>query len=92
LTDSNACFEKTVRYDLKFGGAKIAGAAVRRNRKGLLLQGSIQRLQLPSGFGDVFGRALCDRPELFPLPESLLVYARRIASEKYGAAEWNRKR
>jgi lipoyl(octanoyl) transferase len=90
--DSNACFEKTVRYDLKSGGAKIAGAAVRRNRKGLLLQGSIQRLQIPAGFGEMFGRALCDRPESHPLPEPILLYAKRIAREKYGAAEWNRKR
>jgi lipoyl(octanoyl) transferase len=92
LTDSDACFEKTVLYDLKVAGAKIAGAAVRRNRKGLLLQGSIQHLQLPSGFGDMFGRALCDRPESFPLPESILGFARNIATQKYGAAEWNRKR
>jgi lipoyl(octanoyl) transferase len=91
-TDSNACFERTVRYDLKSGGAKIAGAAVRRHRKGLLLQGSIQRLQLPTGFGDLFGRTLCDRPEPHSLPESVLGYAKRIAREKYGAAEWNRRR
>jgi lipoyl(octanoyl) transferase len=91
-TDSNACFEKTVRYDLKSGGAKIAGAAIRRSRKGLLLQGSIQRLKLPAGFENMFGHALCDRPESHPLPESVLGYARRIAIEKYGAAEWNRRR
>jgi lipoyl(octanoyl) transferase len=91
-TDSNACFEKAVRYDLRSGGAKIAGAAVRRNRKGLLLQGSIQRVQLPAGFGHMFGGALCDRPESHSLPESVLDYAKRIAREKYGAAEWNRRR
>jgi lipoyl(octanoyl) transferase len=91
-SDSNACFEKTVLYDLKSGGAKIAGAAIRRNRKGLLLQGSIQRLQLPTGFEDAFGYALCDRPESHPLPESVLGYARSIAIQKYGAAEWNRRR
>jgi hypothetical protein len=42
---SDACFEKAFEFDLKLQGKKIAGAAIRRNRKGSLLQGSIQRLK-----------------------------------------------
>ncbi|MEM9445411.1 MAG: hypothetical protein AAGA18_08655 [Verrucomicrobiota bacterium] len=39
--DSNACFEKPVRYDVMQGESKLAGAAQRRNRLGCLHQGSI---------------------------------------------------
>jgi hypothetical protein len=37
--------KKAFEFDLKLQGKKIAGAAIRRNRKGSLLQGSIQRLK-----------------------------------------------
>ena len=55
---SPACFEKAVQFDLKLRGEKIAGAAIRRNRKGLLLQGSIQRLKVPDSFGVMLAGAL----------------------------------
>ena len=39
------CFEESVAYDLSRpeDGAKVAGAAMKRSREGLLLQGSIQK-------------------------------------------------
>lgn len=36
------CFVGAEQFDLTWGGRKIAGAAQRRNRHGLLIQGSIQ--------------------------------------------------
>ena len=36
------CFVGAERFDLLLGGAKVAGAAQRRTRNGLLIQGSIQ--------------------------------------------------
>ena len=43
------CFEEPVAYDLSRleDGAKVAGAAMKRGREGLLLQGSIQRQLVP---------------------------------------------
>ncbi|MBI4658230.1 MAG: lipoate--protein ligase family protein [Verrucomicrobia bacterium] len=41
------CFVGAAQFDLLCGGRKIAGAAQRRNRFGLLVQGSIQAANLP---------------------------------------------
>ena len=62
---SPACFEKAVQFDLKLRGEKIAGAAIRRNRKGLLLQGSIQRLEVPVQFDVMLAAALGERVDSF---------------------------
>ncbi|MBV8417096.1 MAG: lipoate--protein ligase family protein [Verrucomicrobia bacterium] len=86
---SEACFEKAVEFDLKLQGQKIAGAAIRRNRKGLLLQGSIQRLKVPEYFGAMLVNALGEQVEIYDLSDALMEKAVRIAKEKYGAAEWN---
>jgi len=88
---SDACFEKAVEFDLKLQGQKIAGAAIRRNRKGLLLQGSIQRLKVPGYFGAMLVNALGEQVEIYDLSDALMEKAVRIAKEKYGAAEWNRR-
>lgn len=88
---SDACFEKAVEFDLKLQGEKIAGAAIRRNRKGLLLQGSIQRLKVPEYFGAMLVSALGERVEIYTLSDVLMEKAVRMAKEKYGAAEWNRR-
>jgi lipoyl(octanoyl) transferase len=88
---SNACFEKAVEFDLKVCGAKVAGAAIRRGRKGVLLQGSIQRLDLPEYFTAMFAKALCEQPEKFILSRPIMEITNRIAKEKYGAAEWTRR-
>jgi lipoyl(octanoyl) transferase len=89
---SAACFEKAVQFDLQLRGEKIAGAAIRRNRQGLLLQGSIQRFEVPAHFGEMLAAALSEQVESLVVPESVMEQAARIAKEKYGAAEWNCRR
>ena len=89
---SSACFEKAVQFDLKLRGEKIAGAAIRRNRKGLLLQGSIQRLEVPVQFGVMLADALGDQVDSFVVSDLIMEQAAHIAKEKYGAAEWNCRR
>jgi lipoate-protein ligase A len=91
-TRSSACFEKAVQFDLKLRGEKIAGAAIRRNRKGLLLQGSIQRLEVPVQFGVMLADALGDQVDSFVVSDLIMEQAAHIAKEKYGAAEWNCRR
>jgi lipoyl(octanoyl) transferase len=88
---TNACFEKAVEFDLKVCDEKIAGAAVRRSRKGVLLQGSIQRIEVPGYFAPVFANALYGPAQEFIPSGSIMETTARIAKEKYGAAEWTRR-
>lgn len=89
---STACFEKAVRFDLKLRGEKIAGAAIRRNRRGLLLQGSIQRLELPGQFAVLLAGTLGEQVDSSSVSELMMEQAAYLAKEKYGAAEWNCRR
>jgi lipoate-protein ligase A len=73
-------------------GRKIAGAAQRRTRSGLLQQGSIQHVDLANGLEERFAQALsleCQTRELGP---ERLERARDIAQQKYATEMWLRKR
>lgn len=89
---SEDCFANSVHADVISGGRKIAGAAHRRSRAGLLHQGSIQEGNLPNRFRDDFARILCRRFEPKTLSLELLERARTIAEAKYGTAEWLMRR
>jgi lipoyl(octanoyl) transferase len=100
----NNCFANPVCADVISHGRKIAGAAQRRTRRGLLQQGSIQlatgRVRVATatgnvdlgGFADSFAKNLCDecRPE--KLNNALLALAEEIAERKYGTDSWLLKR
>src|SRR5207237_2242076 len=58
---SDACFANPVVSDVIENGRKIAGAAQRKTRSGLLHQGSIQRGNLDERFRTAFARLLSDR-------------------------------
>jgi lipoate-protein ligase A len=85
---SEACFANAVRSDVMIGEKKIAGAAHRRSRNGLLHQGSIQRSDLPDQFRDDFARILCLRFERMTLSPKLLGRAAEITEKKYATNEW----
>ncbi len=89
---SENCFANAVTSDVISGGRKIAGAAHRRSRAGLLHQGSIQRHDLPDRFRADFARGLCDRHEMKMLAPELREHAASIATTKYGTAEWLKRR
>ncbi len=89
---SEACFANTVRADVISKGRKIAGAAHRRSRWGLLHQGSIQKTKLPQRFIDDFARILCDRFERKNVSQALIDRATAIAQSKYGTNEWLMRR
>lgn len=89
---SEACFANAVRADVLSNGQKIAGAAHRRTRAGLLHQGSIQRSDLSKRFRDDLARVLCERFERKSLSPETLERASRIAEAKYGTAEWLARR
>jgi lipoate-protein ligase A len=89
---SEDCFANAVRADVILAGRKIAGAAHRRSRAGLLHQGSIQNTELPLRFSDDFARTLCDRFEPRALARELIDRATAIAEAKYGTVEWLMRR
>ena len=85
---SEACFANAVESDVISNGKKIAGAAQRRTRAGLLHQGSIQCETLPISFCDDFARALCPAFERNLSAPEVLERAEVIAREKYATREW----
>jgi len=89
---SESCFANPVRADVLSNGRKIAGAAQRRNRRGLLQQGSIQRVDFGNGFADSFAKALCVNCELKEIHPMLVTRAEEIAGQKYGADAWLHRR
>jgi lipoate-protein ligase A len=89
---SENCFANAVRADVMSSGRKIAGAAHRRSRAGLLHQGSIQRRGLPDRFRTDLARTLCHGYEMKRLTPELLERAASIAAARYGRAEWLKRR
>jgi len=87
---SQACFENPVLHDVLVRGRKVAGAAQRRTRAGLIHQGSIQGLDLPPAFGAAFAARLACvvRPRTF----DLTLAAEKLAAEKYATRAWLEKR
>ena len=86
------CFANPVRADVIMDGRKIAGAAQRRTRSGLLQQGSIQRIELENGLAKRFAQELSNNCEAQSLPETVHYRAQEIASRKYATDTWLRKR
>ena len=102
--DSPHCFDKPVADDLlnPENGAKIAGAAIKRSRHGILLQGSIDRSALPADFPTThftehFTQAIAKRfsltirelPDLRPLfQQPLLDNTRKLYTHNH----WLKKR
>jgi lipoate-protein ligase A len=93
------CFVGHEKSDLLWNGKKIAGAAQRRNKLGLLIQGSLQpplaTMQRESfeqtmrGVAEkYFGVAWQD----FPTDDEVPQAAQRSASEKYSQVCYNQKR
>ncbi|CAA9227910.1 MAG: Lipoate-protein ligase A [uncultured Chthoniobacterales bacterium] len=89
---SEACFANAVESDVISDGKKIAGAAQRRTRAGLLHQGSIQGETLPAGFCDDFARALCPAFASISYAPETVARATTIAREKYATREWLHRR
>ncbi|MDB6039034.1 MAG: hypothetical protein JWM99_2875 [Verrucomicrobiales bacterium] len=93
------CFAGAEKFDLLHGGQKIAGAAQRRLKDGLLIQGSIQRqpkeivretwemqfVNIASVKWGVAWQALTDLSRIEPS-------ARELSASKYHSAAYNQRR
>jgi lipoate-protein ligase A len=88
----NECFANPVRADVMIDDRKIAGAAQRRTRRGLLQQGSIQGISMNIDLTEKFAQALSANCSEFEINEEALQRAREIAQQKYGTESWLRKR
>jgi lipoate-protein ligase A len=98
-TAPGQCFVGWEKSDLLWQGRKIAGAAQRRNRTGLMIQGSIQP---PPGSParDVWQQAMLAVARTqwgvtwspFPQDDAFSNRARQLTLEKYGTDAYNRKR
>lgn len=84
---ANVCFESAAEFDLITDARKIAGAAQRRTRSGLLHQGSIDfpisekdRAEFPAAFAASSENADVDA--------ATLRFAEALAAEKYAMQSW----
>src|SRR6266404_1006139 len=92
------CFLGHEKFDLLWNGQKIAGAAQRRTRSGLLIQGSVQppplsldRHQWEKDMCNVGGQNGFQWQPFDPGP-ALLERARELVGKKYSQVSYNRKR
>lgn len=93
------CFAGAEQFDLLWNGKKIAGAAQRRNRHGLLIQGSVQPPPVKLAKAD-WQKAMCDaacerwKVHWFPLEvgTALNERAQELVREKYSRPEYNQRR
>ena len=86
------CFANPVRADVMMNGRKIAGAAQRRTRRGLLQQGSIQGIVMKTDLAEKFAQALSVNCSEFEINEEVFQRARELAQQKYGSDFWLGKR
>ena len=93
------CFVGAEEHDVLWQGRKIAGAAQRRNRQGLLIQGSVQPPPIGLAKAD-WQKTMCNvafekwkvRWASFEPDTSLNQRAEELARRKYALAEHNQRR
>jgi lipoate-protein ligase A len=86
------CFANPVRADVMVDGRKVAGAAQRRTRRGLLHQGSIQGVAVTTDFAQRFARSLSANRSQFKIDGKILKRAKELVEQKYGSDSWLHKR
>lgn len=86
------CFARAVRADVIVDGRKVAGAAQRRTRCGLLQQGSIQGVDFENDLAQRFIQALSAASSERKLDDAILNRARELAEQKYGTEAWLQRR
>jgi len=93
------CFIGHEKFDLLWNGKKIAGAAQRRNKSGLLIQGSVQpppiknaRADFESAMHAVAREKLQIEWNEFLPDENMSARAKELACQKYSQKSYNQKR
>jgi lipoate-protein ligase A len=104
-TKPGQCFAGAERFDVLWNGTKVAGAAQRRNRFGLLIQGSVQNGRLPADRNDWLIEMLRTSPwperiqwkgftlgVPLDLDEEITRRVQKLAVEKYSQGAYNQRR
>lgn len=88
------CFVGAEQFDVLLQGRKIAGAAQRRSRDGLLIQGSIQSLPPDADLHSWQTQMIHDLPahENWTPPGELLARAQDLAGAKFSQPAHNQRR
>jgi lipoate-protein ligase A len=93
------CFAGHEKFDLLWHGKKIAGAAQRRNKSGLLIQGSVQPPPIKIVRDDLenaMREVACEKFKVewreFSPDEKLLSRAEKFTLEKYSQPGYNQRR
>jgi lipoate-protein ligase A len=96
--EADACFQRAVKYDVTMAGRKVAGAAQRRTKEGMLQQGSVLLDDpayyaalaqiLPGALAEILGETLVGS-ELTKEEQAL---ATSLRDERYATMEWNQRR
>jgi lipoate-protein ligase A len=96
--ESEACFQKAVRFDIVAGASKLSGAAQRRTREGMLHQGSIllpdpaQNAALRTSFAGAFARQMKLSLNPGDLTSAEATRAADLERDRYATDAWNRSR
>ena len=86
---SQACFENPAQHDiLSAENKKIAGAAQRRTKFGLLHQGSIQNMTLPVSFGGSLAAELAEKVSAREIDPTEWERAKELVQTKYATDAW----
>ena len=88
IGDGEGCFQKPVPGDLLWNGRKIAGAAQRRTRSGLLHQGSLLGLPLRPEHAPSLAAALGNEVSSIPFTAHEEQRAEEVATTRYRRGEW----
>ncbi|HTX21288.1 MAG TPA: lipoate--protein ligase family protein [Candidatus Aquilonibacter sp.] len=98
-SEPGQCFIGHEKFDLLWNGKKIAGAAQRRNKSGLLIQGSVQpppikiaRADFESAMRAVAREKLQIEWNEFLPDENMSARAKELARQKYSQKSYNQKR
>ena len=98
-SEPGQCFVGHEKFDLLWLGKKIAGAAQRRNKLGLLIQGSVQpppvairRKTWETAMREAGTQILKAEPAEFQPDADLLDRVNELARKKYSQASYNEKR
>ena len=86
------CFANPVRADVTIDGRKVAGAAQRRTRAGLLQQGSVQYVDRENGLAERFAQALSANCSERKIADEVLKRGAELAEQKYETDAWLRRR
>ena len=88
---SDACFARAVVADLRSQQRKVAGAAIRRHRRGILLQGSVQGVMTPPGLLAAFAKGLACEVRWAQIPLPVVQAAEKLAASKYASPAWTER-